>query len=237
MTFGAALMTGFLAGLFGSPHCVAMCGGIMSVLHGQIPKGKDALSLLFHAGRITSYLLLGLLVTAFGLLPGRLLPGDWVPLMRIALGLVIVMIALYVALPGRLRDVAGDLAAPLTRRVMPQLTRFLPADRWDKALGLGLLWGLLPCGLLYSVLAAAWLLASPLDTLGMVIGFGLGTLPLLVGGGIGLLRIRSRVQTPALRSLAASILALTGILIAAGPWLAQRIPHQTLQFLVDCVVG
>ncbi|MEM1079999.1 MAG: sulfite exporter TauE/SafE family protein [Pseudomonadota bacterium] len=237
MTIGAALLTGWLAGLFGSPHCAAMCGGIMGVLHGQIPHGQARLATGFHLGRLVSYGLLGLFVTALGMLPGQLLPAPWVPWTRVVLGLIIIMIALYVALPGRFRDVAGELAAPLTRQVLPQLGRLLPADRWDKAIGLGLLWGVLPCGLLYAVLAAAWLLASPVETLAMVTGFGLGTLPLLLGGGLGLLRVRGRIHTPLFRSAAASLLGLTGALIAAGPWLAQSVHHDALQFLMDCVVG
>ena len=237
MTLGVALLTGFLAGLFGSPHCVAMCGGVMAVLHGQIPRGKDLLAAGFHAGRITSYIILGLIVTAFGMLPGQLFPAEAVPAMRIALGLVLILIAIYVALPGRVRDFAGDLAAPLTRKVMPLLGRMLPADNWNKALGLGLLWGLLPCGLLYTILATAWLLADPVATLAMVLGFGLGTLPLLLGGGLGMLRLRSRIQKPAFRSMAAGMLALTGLLVALGPWLAHSINHSGVQFLIDCVVG
>ena len=237
MTLGAALLTGFLSGLFGSPHCVAMCGGVMAVLHGQIPQGKSWLALGFHVGRITSYVILGLVVTAFGMLPAQVLPAEIVPVMRIGLGLLLILIAVYVALPGRVRDFAGDLIAPLTRKVMPLLGKMLPADTWDKALGLGLLWGLLPCGLLYTILAVAWLLADPVATLIMVLGFGIGTLPLLLGGGYGLLAVRSRIQTPAFRSIAAGLLALTGMLIAIGPWLAHSINHSGVQFLIDCVVG
>jgi hypothetical protein len=235
MTPGAALVTGLLAGLFGSTHCVAMCGGIMAVLHGQVPRGRDRLSIGFHIGRLTSYLLLGLGLTLLGMLPDRLLPGTAAPAMRLGLGLLLVLIAVYVALPGRVRDVLGDLAAPLTRRVMPLLARLLPADSWEKAIGLGLLWGLLPCGLLYSVLAAAVLLADPAATAALVLGFGLGTLPLLLGGGLGMARIRSRIAAPWLRGTAAGMLALTGLLVAAGPWLAHRLNHDGVRFLVDCV--
>ena len=171
MTPGAALLTGLLAGLFGSTHCVAMCGGIMAVLHGQLPRGRDRLAIGFHAGRLTSYLLLGMALTLLGMLPAQFLPATAGPAMRIALGTLLILIAVYIGLPGRLRDVFGNLAQPLTRRVMPLFQRLLPADTWDKAVGLGLLWGLLPCGLLYSVLAAAVLLADPVATLAMVLGF------------------------------------------------------------------
>jgi len=235
MTPGAALVTGLLAGLFGSTHCAAMCGGIMAMLHGQVPRGRDRLAAGFHAGRLASYLLLGLALTLLGALPRQMLPAAAGPVLRVALGLLLVSIALYIALPGRLRDVFGDLAAPLTRRVMPLFRHLLPADSWDKAIGLGLLWGLLPCGLLYGVLAAAVLLGDPLATAALVAGFGLGTLPLLLGGGLGLARVRSRIRTPWLRGGAAAMMMLTGLLVAAGPWLAGRIGHPGVRFLVDCV--
>lgn len=235
MTPFAALVTGLLAGLFGSTHCVAMCGGIMAVLHGQVPRGRDRLAAGFHVGRLTSYLLLGLALTALGMLPERLLPAAAAPAMRVALGALLVLIALYIGLPGRFRDAFGELAQPITRRVMPLFHRLLPADRWEKAVGLGLIWGLLPCGLLYSVLAAAWLLADPVPTIVMVLGFGLGTLPLLLGGGLALARIRSRIRAPWLRGSAAAVMAGTGLLVAAGPWLAHHSGHAAVQFMVDCV--
>lgn len=237
MTPTAALVTGLLAGLFGSTHCVAMCGGIMAVLHGQVPRGRDRLAVGFHAGRLTSYLLLGLGLTALGMLPERLLPVGAAPVMRVALGALLVLIAVYIGLPGRVRDAFGELAQPITRRVMPLFNRLLPADSWEKAIGLGLLWGLLPCGLLYSVLAAAWLLADPVPTVAMVLGFGLGTLPLLLGGGLAVARLRSRIRAPWLRGTAAGVMALTGVLVAAGPWIAHGFGHSAVQFLVDCVAA
>src|SRR6056297_2645679 len=132
MTPEAALIAGFLAGLFGSPHCAAMCGGIMAVLHGQVPRGHDRLAAGFHFGRIASYLTLALVLTALGSLPERVLPAAAGPVMRLALGGLLVLMALYIALPGRFRDRLGDLVQPLTARVLPLLRHFLPADRWDK---------------------------------------------------------------------------------------------------------
>lgn len=237
MTPTAALVTGLLAGLFGSTHCVAMCGGIMAVLHGQVPRGRDRLAAGFHAGRIASYLLLGLALTALGMMPARLLPAGTGPVMRGLLGALLVLIAVYVALPGRLRDRAGELVAPLTRRVLPWFMRLLPADTWSRALALGMLWGFLPCGLLYSVLAAALLLADPAATFAMMLGFGVGTLPLLLGGGLAVARLRDRLRAGWLRVPAALVLAATGLLVALGPWLAHRLGHGATRWVVDCVAA
>jgi len=237
MTPGAALLSGFLAGLFGSPHCAAMCGGIMAVLHGQVPRGRDRLAAGFHVGRIASYLLLGLILTALGMLPERVLPHAAAPAMRVVLGALLILMALYVALPGRIRDWFGELARPLTARVLPLFQRMIPADRWNRAIGLGLLWGLLPCGLLYSMLAASWLLADPAAATALLLGFGVGTVPLLLGGGLGLVQLRRRIRGSWLRGTAALVLALTGLLVAAGPWLAQRVHHDGMRFLMECVSG
>jgi sulfite exporter TauE/SafE len=230
-----ALLTGLLAGLFGSTHCLAMCGGIVGLLHSQLPQGKAGLSAGFHLGRITSYLAIAMLATLIGLLPGQLLPEAAPAIMRIALGALIISMAIYVAAPGRFRDLAGQIAAPLTRRLMPLLSKFLPVRSLDQAIGLGLLWGLLPCGLLYSIVAAAVLLADPLATTAMVIAFGAGTVPLLLGSGLLMLKFRSAVNRRSLRWTAALLLVLTGLLIAAGPQLAHHIDHPWMHFLVDCV--
>jgi uncharacterized protein len=231
----AALLAGFLAGLFGSTHCLGMCGGIVGVLHAQIPSGKAWLALGFHIGRIGSYLAIALIATGIGMLPATLLPDHAPLIMRILLGAMLVMMAVYIALPGRFRDWAGQLTAPLTNRLLPLFNRFLPVRTLDNAVGLGLLWGLLPCGLLYTVIAAAVLLADPLATTSMVLAFGIGTVPLLLGTGLVVLKFRSAINRPGLRWLAAGLMALTGILVAAGPWLAHLIDQPWMHFLAECV--
>src|SRR5690625_4964081 len=93
----------------------------------------------------------------------------------------------------------------------------------------------LPCGLLYSVVAAAVLLADPLATTAMIVAFGAGTVPLLLGSGLLMLRFRSAINRRGLRWLAAGLLGLTGLLIGLGPWLAHLVDQPWIQFLVDCV--
>jgi len=235
MNAETALLSGLLAGLFGSTHCLGMCGGIVGLLHAQIPAGRGALAIGFHVGRIASYLAIGLIATGLGMLPAAAVPETAPQIMRWLLGAIIVLMAVYIALPGRFRDVAGQLAAPLTKRMMPVFSKFLPVRSLDNAIGLGLLWGLLPCGLLYTVIATAVLLADPVATTGMILAFGIGTVPLLLGSGLLMLKFRSAVHRPGLRWLAAALLATTGVLIAAGPWLAHAIDHPWMQFLVECV--
>jgi hypothetical protein len=235
MNVETALLTGLLAGLFGSTHCLGMCGGIVGLLHAQLPAGRDGLAVGFHIGRVASYLAIGLLATGIGMLPAAVVPQAAGQVMRWALGAIIVLMAVYIALPGRFRDVAGQIAAPMTRRMMPIFSKFLPVKSLDNAVGLGLLWGLLPCGLLYTVVASAVMLADPAATAALIVAFGVGTVPLLLGGGLVMLRFRSAVNRPGLRWLAAGLLAATGVLVAAGPWLAHALDHPWMRFLVECV--
>src|SRR5690625_3126176 len=88
-----------------------MCGGIVGLLHAQIPAGRGALAIGFHVGRIASYTVIGLVATGLGMLPAALVPAGAPQVMRLLLGVIIVAMAVYIALPGRFRDVAGQLAA------------------------------------------------------------------------------------------------------------------------------
>src|SRR5690625_1851549 len=137
-----------------------MCGGIVGLLHAQIPAGRGALAIGFHVGRIASYTVIGLVATGLGMLPAALVPAGAPQVMRLLLGAIIVAMAVYIALPGRFRDVAGQLAAPVTRRMMPFFGRFLPVKSLDDAFGLGLLWWIFRCGLRSWVVVAGWLRAG-----------------------------------------------------------------------------
>ena len=87
----------------------------------------------------------------------------------------------------------------LWRRIQPATKRFLPVRGMAQAFPLGLLWGWLPCGLVYSVLAMALLTGSAARGAATLLAFGLGTLPNLMLAGLLLARFRSVIQGRALR--------------------------------------
>ena len=180
------LTAAFLVGLLGSTHCAGMCGSIVSTLSLSLDPAasrtrKVLFSLLYNTGRIASYALAGaasgylgqalLSLTAqqTALLTGRLLSAFFLA----ALGLSIS--GLWSGL--RYLEKAGHL---LWRRIEPLGRRVFPVDTPRKALLLGALWGWLPCGMVYSMLA--WSLASGRATDGSLLmaAFGLGTLPALL---------------------------------------------------------
>ncbi|MDP2136203.1 MAG: sulfite exporter TauE/SafE family protein, partial [Sulfuritalea sp.] len=157
----------FLIGLLGGVHCAGMCGGIVSALSLQMP-GQSAsggaawtIHLAYNLGRISSYAMAGALMGTLGSL--GLLLNNALP---VQLTLYVVANLMMIALGLYLTGITGALAFTeragqwLWRRIQPATKRFLPVRGVAQAFPLGLLWGWLPCGLVYSVLAMALLTGS-----------------------------------------------------------------------------
>ncbi|PKO68519.1 MAG: hypothetical protein CVU17_01845 [Betaproteobacteria bacterium HGW-Betaproteobacteria-11] len=205
----------FLVGLLGGVHCAGMCGGIVSALTLQIPGQAAALRqpawaihLAYNLGRISSYTAAGAVLGALG---GLGLMLDYALPVQITLYLAanLMMAALGLYLLGLTRTLAFTERAGqwLWRRVQPATRRFLPVRGVAQAFPLGLLWGWLPCGLVYSVLTLTLLTGSAWRGALVMLAFGLGTLPNLMLAGLLLVRFRRFVQARALR-LASGLLVL-----------------------------
>lgn len=184
----------FLVGLLGGTHCVGMCGGIVGALS-MGGGGRWRLHLAYNSGRILSYALAGALAGALGAaslgLAGqttaRVVLYVFANLMLIALGLYLLGASGVLALTEK----AGQ---KLWQRIQPLSRRFLPARTVVQAFPLGLLWGWLPCGLVYSALANALSAGSAWRGAGLMLAFGLGTLPNLLLAGIVLARFNQFVK-------------------------------------------
>ena len=202
----------FLVGLLGGVHCVGMCGGIASALAGTGGAGfaQWKLRLGYNVGRIGSYVVAGTLAGSVGgasLLLARALPVQMVAL--VMANVLLVALGLYLA---GFSNLVARLEGPgrhVWRHVQPLTRHLLPADRWWRALALGGLWGWLPCGLVYTILASAMLAGSPAGGAVVMLAFGLGTLPNLLLAGAALDRLRGQ---PALRVTAGAMVAGFGVL-------------------------
>ena len=191
----------FLVGLLGGTHCVGMCGGIVGALAMGAP-GRWSMHLAYNAGRILSYTAAGAAAGALGAasmslegqMPVRLLLYLLANLMLVALGLYLLGVTRALAFTER----AGQ---HLWRRLQPLTRRFLPARTVAQALPLGLLWGWLPCGLVYSALASSLTAGSASRGALLMLFFGLGTLPNLLLAGILFARLNEFVRRPVVRTL------------------------------------
>ncbi len=209
----------FLIGLFSSVHCLAMCGGLCGVFCSRRTNVRDVL--LVNAGRIMTYTVLGLLFAAVVQgLALRVPLARWGFWLRTTLGMVLVVMG--AALIVRARGWSVPLSAsPLWRRLQRPLRRQLQKNDPMAQVIKGLIWGLIPCGLLYGVLVAAAATGYWLQGAQFMFFFGLGTVPsMLLAAGI-LHRWRNVLTGPAWRAGAGMFVLLVGAWTLVSPWLAS----------------
>ncbi|NJD10504.1 MAG: sulfite exporter TauE/SafE family protein, partial [Gemmatimonadetes bacterium] len=193
------LVAAFVMGLMGSGHCLGMCGGFAAAC--ARPRWSV---LLWNAGRLTTYAVLG----AIGGLAGGAVPGPrWLP--------VVVSLVLLVWFAAALAELVPQprLALPgLVRAGTTLARREGPGSRYL----FGVATGLLPCGMVYAALALAIAGGAPLLGAAAMVAFGLGTAPALTLLGVG-------VQQFAARGLwQRRTLAL--LVLLAGLWSIARRP-------------
>ncbi|MBZ0072624.1 MAG: sulfite exporter TauE/SafE family protein [Thiohalobacteraceae bacterium] len=221
MLTDVSLLSALLVGLFGGVHCVAMCGGIVGALTLGVSGAaqRNAISMLpyhlaYNLGRIISYTLAGALV---GGLSGVLFKLTSVHQAQMVLQLFagLFMLALGLYLAGWWRGLAHIERAGgvFWRRLEPLGRRFLPVTSPAHAFGVGLVWGWLPCGLVYSVLVWALASGSALDGALLLLSFGIGTLPTLLLMGVAAARLGRFVQRPWPRRIAGGLVMLFGVMM------------------------
>lgn len=201
------LMAAFVFGLMGGAHCIGMCGGIMSALTFAVPPSMrhpvrmGGLLLSYNVGRIMSYMVAGALVAALGTLIS-LSPKARILLEAFA-ALMLILMALYIAnwWKGLLR--VERIGQYLWRYIEPYGRRLMPVVRLPQAFTLGALWGWLPCGLVYSMLAWSLAIADPRQGALLMGAFGLGTLPALLATGLAAQQLGQLIRHAATRSIAA----------------------------------
>jgi sulfite exporter TauE/SafE len=204
----------FVVGLLGGVHCLGMCGSIVGILTGQLPKdgSRWPFHLAYNIGRITSYTLAGLLVGAIG--QAGMLLRDVVPIQHLLFALsslMLIALGLYLAgIWGMVRRIekAGSV---LWQRIQPLARPLFPITTATRALLLGTLWGWLPCGLVYSVLVTALASGHAQSGALIMLAFGLGTLPNLLVIGLFWDRCRNLVRSPRVRLIAGLIVMAFGL--------------------------
>jgi len=177
------------AGLASGVHCVGMCGGIVAAFDSRrvvpiVPAGRTWLRrLAFNAGRISTYSAAGAVAGAIGTAAyaSGALPAQ--STLQVLASIVLVVIGLHLAGAGRLLSPLEALGAPLWRRLQPAAARLMQAPGPTASFAAGLVWGWLPCAMVYAALAAAAFSGGPAQGALSMAAFGLGTLPFLLAAG------------------------------------------------------
>ena len=214
------LSTLFIISLLGSTHCAAMCGSFATICaHRAASPWQNHFA--YNGGRLIIYLILGAIAGSFGAsinCMGSL--AGITHLASLVLGAALIVIGCF-----QLLGVATATIAPLRKLNAFFTTLFSPHSRLaatfagnsglQRSLVLGLLSGLLPCGWLYSFVAAAGATGSAGSATLVMFIFWLGTLPALLSvGKISQIALQKwgleRSRVIAALMLIAGLLTLTG---------------------------
>ena len=219
----SALFTAFFVGLLGSGHCFGMCGGLAAGLGsvpavndidlGTKPKPSATSAFLFNIGRILSY-------TALGMLSAWILAGlghalnvpKWSMILRFLTALMIFLIGIQFLFNWQTLAGIERLGAKVWKLILPIAVRVSSLPGGAGRLLLGLCWGLLPCGLVYSVLLTASAAGSPISGAAVMLAFGLGTLPSMLGMSLAAPALATMLSDKWTKKLMGAALVLLAVL-------------------------
>ena len=209
----------FVVGLMGAAHCFGMCGGLIGAFSTNLPKQPgnqlaNQLSFLlsYNLGRVISYTIAGALVGGSASALGQLFAVDnYLLYLRFFAGIMMILTGLYIAQIWFGIVYIETLGKGLWKILQPLTKRVLPIKHPSQAVLAGMVWGWLPCGLVYSTLT--WSVASGSALKGGIImfAFGLGTLPALLTAGLAAKTLASWVQTKAVRLVSGLLLVIFGL--------------------------
>ena len=232
MSIESTYIAAFLVGLLGGVHCIGMCGGIVGAL--CVGLGNDLnkdisaqqnfknifpFLLSYNAGRISSYTLAGILMGGIGWLGNHLFTLYSIQqTLEIIAATFMLALGLYIA--GWWRGLASIErwgGKVIWKRLEPVGRRFMPVTSYRQAFSLGLVWGWLPCGLVYSVIIWTISTQSPLEGGLLMLSFGLGTLPNLLLMGVFASTLNQFIQQPWVRQVAGvMIMAFSVVMFYRG---------------------
>lgn len=214
------LLSAFVVGLLGGVHCAGMCGGIVGALSfgTQTPRNLPIM-LAYNTGRIASYTLAGALMGALGFYFSGLLPVQMAQRVLLTFaGVFLVLMGLYLAGWSAALSRVERAGGLLWRRIEPLGRGLLPVRSVRQGLLLGMLWGWLPCGLVYSALVWTVSAGGALQGAALMLAFGLGTLPNLLLMGFAAAQVSRWVRHPVVRAVAGSLVVGFGLKLLYDAW-------------------
>ncbi len=234
-------LAAFTLALLGGMHCAGMCGGFVGALQMHRPAKVSAARLAagYHAGRIVSYAAAGALVGALG---GALYAADVLPL-QVALLVAgsLMLLAIGASLFGRAAWLKRlePMGLGLWRLIAPLARRVYPPRSPLQALGAGLAWGWIPCGMVYAALPLALVAGGALQGAAVMLAFGIGTLPNMVAVDIAVTRLGRAERSAAvgvrawLKPAAGALIVVFGVSGLAHAARVAGAGHPTIEALAS----
>lgn len=229
------LIIAFNLGLFSSLHCVGMCGGFISNLmlassdsnNGEKKKILKS-SLSYNLGRICSYSIAGLIMGLSGFALVELISKNHVFLiLQIFASLILISIALNILGVFSLSRHLEKVGMRFWKHIQPLGKGLLPIDSFGKAFLFGMVWGWLPCGLVYSALLFSLTTGSAFNGMLTMLFFGLGTLPTMISAGYFVDSLNQFRQHKQLKWFTAIVLILIAVTLPLSMQFMSAHQHQT----------
>lgn len=225
MSAGLGVLAALWLGLAASGHCVLMCGGISGALALGTRRGADGRPLLrllaaYQFGRIGGYAVAGLLFGSVGAWLFELFDREGLRIVLRVLAAGAFALAAVALFGGRgwLERMVG---ARLWLRLAPKARALFPVHSMARALGVGMLWGWMPCGFVYTVLLLALASFDPWRSAAAMLAFGLGTLPAMLAVGLGSGALPRWFGWVGFRRAGAVLLAVMAVATLMGPFVAH----------------
>jgi sulfite exporter TauE/SafE len=176
-----SLLSAFLIGVAGSVHCLGMCGGVVSAFTFSIPKDRPHWPYVtaYNFGRILSYSIAGAITGVLGQLFSHKI-NQGIVILQFVSAVFLFVLALYIGQWWLGLTQLEKLGGKLWKHIRPWSKRFLPFPTPLHAVPYGMIWGWLPCGLVYSTLTWSLASGSGLNGAAIMLCFGLGTLPAII---------------------------------------------------------
>ncbi|NKF51465.1 sulfite exporter TauE/SafE family protein [Shewanella sp. WXL01] len=210
----------FMVGLMGAAHCFGMCGGLVGAFSTSIANSNQGNYLArqlgflvsYNLGRIISYTLAGMLVGGGAAALSQLFAIDnYLVFLRLFAGIMMIATGLFISQLWMGITHIEKMGQVIWRFLNPIAKKLLPIRHQGQALVAGLIWGWLPCGLVYSTLT--WSIASGSMLQGglIMLAFGLGTLPALLSAGVAAKQLAQWVQHKAVRLISGLLIIAFGM--------------------------
>ncbi|MDO9215445.1 MAG: sulfite exporter TauE/SafE family protein [Methylococcales bacterium] len=224
--FSSSYPVAFLMGLFSSMHCIGMCGSIIGTLTLSLsPDIRNNKVLLlpyvlnYNLGRITSYTIAGGLVGIIGVL--MIMPFGEIHghrILQLLSALVMMSAGLYIAGWFPRFAYIEKMGVRFWKKIEPFGRKLIPVKTHTQAYLFGMVWGWLPCGLVYSALTLAATAGDVAKSALLMLAFGAGTLPAVMGVGI-MTNILTRLSRTQRFKQLIGLFMIVLALLAALPWL------------------
>jgi sulfite exporter TauE/SafE len=237
MSITEIISAGFIMGAVGSLHCIGMCGPLAMALPlgNRSAGGRLTGGVLYNLGRVLTYTWLGLVL---GLAGGFLITPKIQSTVSLAFGAAIL---LYLCLPATVKRSLSKTsnAQGFFMTLRTQLGKLLSTPTNSSLFGIGMLNGLLPCGMIYIALTSSFLTGSSVNGGLFMAAFGLGTVPAMLsavffGSFVSQqVRMRLRKTIPVFLACMAALLVLRGLNLGI-PYISPALPQEGSNSEVIC---